>query len=446
MTQKRTIHFLSLIVTLAWMAAVTAPSAGATSFTVPASYPAGMGPHSLAVADINGDGKADVVTANDDGARVLLGDGRGRLTAPVSVPADFFMDTVAVADLNADGNQDLVLIGLYADLEVLLGDGSGGFTVASRYPGVGRPPVIGDFNGDGVLDIVTSQSLLYGEGDGDFSPGETPILGMYFATADFNGDGDIDLVVTDQEEERGDLRILLGDGAGHFTQAGVYDARMEPQKVMVGDLNGDGDQDVVAQESQCGDYDLMVLLGDGTGTFTVRRSQGLVARDASISMLGDFDGDGRLDVAGSCYRGILVVRGDGRGGFLSPERLSGLRGSWQQAAADFNNDGLLDIAAVDFAHDAVSVYLNGPRLAPAVMSLSPARGRIGDIVTLVGAHFGSRRGAGVVRFGGLTATDYVSWSATKIRVRVPDDTTKGLVKVHVLTVAGGSEPRTFLRL
>jgi IPT/TIG domain len=94
----------------------------------------------------------------------------------------------------------------------------------------------------------------------------------------------------------------------------------------------------------------------------------------------------------------------------------------------------------------VSVLLNGPRAAPVLTSLSPLRGRIGTIVTLVGAHFGARRVASVVKFVAATATSYVSWSATKIRVRVPAGTLAGWVKVRVQTVAGRSTAQSFRRL
>ena len=116
------------------------------------------------------------------------------------------------------------------------------------------------------------------------------------------------------------------------------------------------------------------------------------------------------------------------------------------AVADFNRDGLLDLATADFAEDWVSVLLNGPRAAPVLRSLSPVRGRIGDVVTVTGIRFGLKRGAGVVRFGATTATDYVSWSSTKVKVRVPQGTARGWVKVTVKTVAGSSAPEWFRRL
>ena len=145
-------------------------------------------------------------------------------------------------------------------------------------------------------------------------------------------------------------------------------------------------------------------------------------------------------------RAIVVVRGDGRGGFSKGGSFPVRRYPSSLAAADLNRDGMFDVVATDYAHDAVSVLLNGPGVAPVLQRLSPTCGRIGAIVTLVGAHFGTRRGAGVVTFGAVPATEYVSWSGTKIKVRVPEATSKGRVQVRVRTVAGRCVARTFLRL
>jgi hypothetical protein len=115
-------------------------------------------------------------------------------------------------------------------------------------------------------------------------------------------------------------------------------------------------------------------------------------------------------------------------------------------AADFNRDGLIDLATADYADHSVSLLLQGPAAPPVLRDMTPRRGRFGTVVTLTGAHFGKVRGAGRVLFGAKAATSYVSWTSTKIKVRVPTGTAQGLVKVTVRTVAGRSQAIAFRRL
>jgi hypothetical protein len=444
------ILILAVVVCLAVPAALTASPAEATSFAPAAYYGAGTGPQALVVVDVTGDGLVDIVTANDDGARLLIGDDRGRFAAPLRVPSSFFTVSVAAADFNADGRPDLVTVDGDGTLTALLGDGLGGFVVASHVPNAGWRPVVGDFNSDAKPDVVTTSALLLGDGAGGFSPGDPAPVGPEpsgLATADFNGDGRTDLVVANDEWDGArDARILLGDGTGHFADAGAYPTYLEPYGVAVGDVNGDGRQDVVTAESLDGVDAWGVLLGDGAGGFAPRRTTVLPDRDITGVVLGDYDGDGRLDIAGASVRAIVMLRGNGRGGFSLGESFPVRKYPRGVAAADVNRDGMLDVVAIDYVHDAVSVLLNGPRVAPLLTRLSPVRARSGAVVTLAGAHFGARRGAGVVTFGAVTATEYVSWSATKIKVRVPAATPKGWAKVRVQSVAGRSAARTFLRL
>ena len=130
--------------------------------------------------------------------------------------------------------------------------------------------MVGDFNGDARQDVVTTRALLLGDGAGGFSLGDPAPVGPEprgLATADFNSDGSVDLVVANNEWDGAqDTRVLLGDGAGHFTDAGAYPSYLEPGAVAVGDLNGDGRQDVVTAESLEGDSALGVLLGTGPVT------------------------------------------------------------------------------------------------------------------------------------------------------------------------------------
>jgi len=190
-----------------------------------------------------------------------------------------------------------------------------------------------------------------------------------------------------------------------------------------------------------------VLLGDGAGSFAVR-FEGDVRTDRELFCvaLGDFDGDGRQDVASAKQNVVIILRGDGLGGLSKETDFAIGTQSADIAVGDFNGDGKQDLVTADFANNTASVLRNGARATPIIRGLSPARGHIGATVTLTGWHFGAKRSGSGVRFGAKTATRYVSWSATKIKVKVPKGTAKGKVKVTVKTAAGRSAAKGFKRL
>ncbi len=237
----------------------------------------GAGPQSIAIGDVNGDGNPDIATANSAGnsVTVLRGNGSGGFTAasmsPFAVGAG--PRAIAIADLNGDGLPDIVTANSADNtVTVLLNNGSGGFAAAPGSPfTVGTQPeslVIADVNNDGFPDIVTANvndstvTLLLGNGLGGFSPapGSPFTVGTgphSVATADFNGDGNADIVTANSGSNT--VTIILGNGSGGFTAPRSFSVPSLPQSVAVGDFNLDGKPDVVAGSS--GGITVSVLLG-----------------------------------------------------------------------------------------------------------------------------------------------------------------------------------------
>jgi hypothetical protein len=274
------------------------------------NYSSGTGDAvALTAADVNGDGKLDLVLANG-GVGVLLGNGDGTFQAAANYASGGDnAESVAVADVNGDGIPDLLVANECAgDCEfdergavgVLLGNGDGTFQAAVSYDTGGflaNSVAVGDVNGDGKPDLVVanqnSVGVLLGNGDGTFQPALSyGSGGLSVAVADVNGDGKPDLVVAGC----GGVCILLGNGDGTFKPAVSYNPGGSIA-VTVADVNGDGKPDLlVANECDSSSPDCRygsagVLLGNGDGTFQAAVSYDTGGYLASSVVVGDVNGD-----------------------------------------------------------------------------------------------------------------------------------------------------------
>jgi len=262
------------------------------------------------VADFNNDGNLDVAPCGIDGSpndpttcAIYFGDGKGNLTQGVT-GQNVFAGTMA--DMNGDGILDNIAMwngGSGMHLAIYLGNGDGTFTNTTmlQTPGCGTP-VVGDFNGDGKLDVEISCASKHGEGlvgvflgNGDGTvQNEVDYVVLHganiSAVADVNGDSKLDIVI-------GGVSVLLGNGDGTFT-AGMSQVVDASSTVQVADVNGDGILDIVAAgQASFSSHFLSVLLGRGDGKFEAPISFESSAANLNTIGIADFNGDGLLDFA-----------------------------------------------------------------------------------------------------------------------------------------------------
>jgi hypothetical protein len=274
----------------------------------------------MALGDVNGDGDLDLVVTDHDSyaVTVLLGDGKGGFApapgSPFAAKKGQHPHThgLALADVNGDGKLDVITGNTDDnDVAVLLGDGKGGFAPAPGSPfKVGPSPytlAVGDVNGDGKPDIITPNSepgdrtvtVLLGDGKGGFQPAKgSPFAAagrpIYIALGDVNGDGKPDLVVPHCDDSR--VTVLLGDGKGGFAPApgSPVDLGSRAWAVAVADINGDGKADLVAATGE----GVRVMLGDGRGSFKAAPGSPFAAgKGAWRLVVADLNGDGKPDIA-----------------------------------------------------------------------------------------------------------------------------------------------------
>ena len=285
---------------------------------------------------------------------------------PESFETPFETTSAVMADLDGDGASDLVITdGSAETIEVMLGDGAGGFGPPSVYAvGDGLAGVaIGDLDGDGVPDVLAaswrsnSVSVRLGLGDGSlgeatsFPAGTSP---GYPVLGDLDGDGDLDTIVRDATG----FLVLENTGDGEFAATHAIGAGDEIGLALLGDLDGDGDLDLVSNDR----HNPSFYLNNGDGTFASQNMLGLVAVTTSVA-LGDMDGDGDLDIVGvddgtsSIEQGYTLFRNDGAARFEA--RFTPMPGLGDAIViTDLDGDGDLDLATTGYHEVAATVLLN----------------------------------------------------------------------------------------
>lgn len=337
--QSLRLRGLGSVAALAFVAALPSAAAAAPGDLALADQVAlGNTPYDLVTGDFNGDGKVDAAAPNANGGNltVLLGQGDGTFEPAAESPiaTDGSPLGLAVGRLDGDADLDLALVqGAPETVRILLGDGDGTFTPAAAEPSVGLNPIA-------------------------------------IAAAELSGDANTDLVVANQGDgtDPGNVTVLLGDGAGAFTEAAESPETvgLSPTDVVIGDLNGAGALDMATANIE-GD-NVSILPGAGGGDFSAATN--VAAGDGPFALVAaklDADADQDLAISNSFSEDTTILLNDGSGAFTQPDSSPEPEGGTDSiGAGDLDGDGDVDLLVTQGSDELAELLNNGSgNFAPA---------------------------------------------------------------------------------
>jgi len=332
-------------------------------------------------ADLNKDGRLDMVSIHPDDNRlsVFLGNGSGGFGAPTTTNTGTGPQEFAIGDWNRDGNLDLAVtlfgnlgLGDGTQVQLFAGNGAGGFAAPTTVT-VGTGPfdvATGDFNGDTLIDLAVTNfnsanfSLLLGNGVGGFGAASNFGLlgggaqGAPIVARDFNGDGRLDVAIGDVFFNR--INLFNGNGAGGFAAPTTFATENFPRGLASADFNGDGRPDLASANRNSNS--LSVLINNGAG-FNVATTLAAGTNPNRVAAV-DFNGDSRIDLicTNSNSHNASLFLGNGDGSFGAAITLDTGAGGTPVGldVADYNNDTNLDLGIANYITQFLSIFLQQP--------------------------------------------------------------------------------------
>ncbi len=345
---------------------------GDGTFTLDAVYITGDRPEDVIAADLDGDLDLDLAVLNYGGGSVtvLFNDGSGGFPASITSPtgtAAYYSEDLAAGDIDDDGDIDLIATGSH--LAVMYNSGSGVFTPdTSLWAGDDATQlVLADFNNNGRLDIAVAidddggdygnVAVFLNKGGAFASWTELPSERWLWGncTGDFDGDNDMDLAVVDYIDDS--LLIMLNDGTGSFTTVGRFGTVHRAWEVVCADLDGDNDSDLVVGGSSA--TGVAVYLNDGSAGFSANGTFATQQYSKSI-FVGTLNADAIPDiaVANSWDQSLSILIGNGNGTYQPAVNIPISSRNDDMHGGDFDGDDDIDLVVACYSTDAVTVFAN----------------------------------------------------------------------------------------
>ncbi len=363
----------------------------AGSFNAQAWYYVGESTTNVVAADVTGDGKPDLISANNNNSNlelnILVNKGNGIYgTRKIYNFAGKGVDMIAVGDVNGDGKLDVVAAGSSdGKIHVMLNGGAGVFNSITSYDGDGTifSIILANIDGGTDLEIITgnhqydpvgnSYSVYFNNGSGDFSSRTDYVTGDYPSTiqaANVDGDTDIDLIFGYEYGTK--ISVAKNNGNGTFSSLNDFTGGTELYTIKAVNINADSFIDIVA--SDLGANYPQIFTNNGTGSFTASNGPNFGASQLDI-LTSDVDADGKQDlIAGTS--GISVAKGNGNGTFAASTTYTGIMDpSYWGSTADVDSDGDQDAIFIGTTDNVskgyVIVALNNQSVPPTVSSHTP---------------------------------------------------------------------------